>query len=71
MNGSNSLDESDKRPPYLCPICLRKLQYVISFSNAERIKKIIEFLNCLNNEKQSFIKQIEWYSKRLEFIKKL
>lgn len=26
MNGSNHLEESDRRPPHLCPVCLRKLQ---------------------------------------------
>src|SRR5262249_41027531 len=25
MNGSNSLEESDRRPLHLCPICMRKL----------------------------------------------
>ena len=26
MNGSDSLEESDRSPMHLCPVCLRKLQ---------------------------------------------
>jgi len=43
MNGSNSLPESDAQPLYLCPICLRKLQYVSKFNIGERYKLLYEF----------------------------
>ncbi|XP_015665857.1 archaemetzincin-2 isoform X2 [Protobothrops mucrosquamatus] len=38
MQGSNHLEESDRRPLDLCPICLRKLQSVLGFSILERYK---------------------------------
>jgi len=36
MNGSSSLAESDRRPLHLCPIDLRKLQWLIGFDSVER-----------------------------------
>ena len=38
MQGSNHLEEADRRPLNLCPICLRKLQCAIGFSTVERYK---------------------------------
>ncbi|XP_060544793.1 archaemetzincin-2 isoform X3 [Pantherophis guttatus] len=40
MQGSNHLEESDRRPLDLCPICLRKLQSVLGFSILERYKAL-------------------------------
>ncbi|XP_062859182.1 archaemetzincin-2 isoform X2 [Trichomycterus rosablanca] len=40
MQGSNHLEESDRRPPDLCPICLRKLQSAIGFKLADRYKRM-------------------------------
>lgn len=36
MQGSNHLEEADRRPLDLCPICLRKLQAALGFSIMER-----------------------------------
>lgn len=36
MQGSNHLEEADRRPLDLCPICLRKLQCAIGFNIVER-----------------------------------
>ena len=36
MNGTNRLEEGDLKPLLLCPICLRKLHYVIGFDIKER-----------------------------------
>ncbi|XP_073167790.1 archaemetzincin-2 isoform X2 [Lepidochelys kempii] len=36
MQGSNHLEESDRRPLDLCPICLRKLQSAVGFHIVER-----------------------------------
>ncbi len=30
MNGSNSMEEFDNRPLEFCPVCIRKVYYVIS-----------------------------------------
>ena len=43
MNGSNSMAEADTQPPYLCPICLRKLQYAVEFDPAARYRALAEF----------------------------
>lgn len=38
MQGSNHLEESDRRPLDFCPICLRKLQVSVGFNIADRYK---------------------------------
>lgn len=38
MQGSNHLEESDRRPLDFCPICLRKTQSAVGFKIAERYK---------------------------------
>ena len=36
LNGSNYLDESDRRPTHICPVCLRKLHWSADFDPLER-----------------------------------
>lgn len=36
LNGSNYLDESDRRPTHICPVCLRKLHWSAEIDPAER-----------------------------------
>ena len=43
MNGSSSLAESDRRPLHLCPIDLRKLQWLVGFDFAERYRRLLQF----------------------------
>ena len=43
MNGSNSLQESDRQPAHFCPVCLRKLQHAAGFDPAQRYERLIEF----------------------------
>lgn len=38
MQGSNHLEESDRRPLDFCPICLHKLQVSVGFKIGERYK---------------------------------
>ncbi|XP_039879206.1 archaemetzincin-2 isoform X2 [Simochromis diagramma] len=45
MQGSNHLDESDRRPLDFCPICLRKLQFAIGFNIAERYKALLHWMD--------------------------
>ena len=40
MNGSNSSSESCRKPPYLCPVCLKKLQLAVAFDPVERYKQL-------------------------------
>ncbi|XP_061611888.1 arylsulfatase G-like isoform X2 [Phyllopteryx taeniolatus] len=44
MQGSNHLEESDRRPLDLCPICLRKLQVSVGFNIAERYKALLQWM---------------------------
>ncbi|XP_028674976.1 archaemetzincin-2 isoform X1 [Erpetoichthys calabaricus] len=44
MQGSNHLEESDRRPLDLCPICLRKLQSATGFKIAERYKALLRWI---------------------------
>ncbi len=43
MNGVNSLEESDSRPPHLCPVCLRKLHHSAGFDIVERYRRLAAF----------------------------
>uniref|UniRef100_F7FPH8 Archaemetzincin-2 n=1 Tax=Callithrix jacchus TaxID=9483 RepID=F7FPH8_CALJA len=45
MQGSNHLEEADRRPLNLCPICLRKLQCAIGFSIVERYKALVQWID--------------------------
>ncbi|XP_007941119.1 archaemetzincin-1 [Orycteropus afer afer] len=40
MQGALSLDEVLRRPPDLCPICLRKLQHLLGFQLLDRYKEL-------------------------------
>ncbi|KAK7919803.1 hypothetical protein WMY93_011087 [Mugilogobius chulae] len=44
MQGSNHLEESDRRPLDFCPICLRKLQVSIGFKIADRYKALLQWM---------------------------
>ncbi|XP_049636176.1 archaemetzincin-2 isoform X2 [Suncus etruscus] len=44
MQGSNHLEEADRRPLNLCPICLRKLQCAIGFKIVERYKALVKWI---------------------------
>ena len=43
MNGSNHLEETDRRPAHLCPVCLRKLRHAIGFDPVERYRALSVF----------------------------
>nr|XP_055031241.1 archaemetzincin-2 isoform X3 [Misgurnus anguillicaudatus]XP_055031242.1 archaemetzincin-2 isoform X3 [Misgurnus anguillicaudatus]XP_055031243.1 archaemetzincin-2 isoform X3 [Misgurnus anguillicaudatus] len=49
MQGSNHLEESDRRPLDLCPICLRKLQSSIGFKIADRYKALLHWIEDGND----------------------
>ncbi|KAK3106886.1 hypothetical protein FSP39_002090 [Pinctada imbricata] len=63
MNGSNSLEESDRRTIFLCPICLRKLHSSIGFDIVDRYRKLKEFWEEHQQEQE-----VAWLQKRLEKI---
>ena len=43
MNGSNSLDESDRRPLEYCPECLPKIWWTCDIDPARRFSRLLEF----------------------------
>ena len=40
MNGTNNLDELDRQPTHLCPVCLRKLHLAAPFDPRERYETL-------------------------------
>ncbi len=60
MNGSNHLQESDSRPLFLCPVCLRKLQSGIGFDVVDRYRRLVDVYR-----KAQLKKETDWVSTRL------
>jgi archaemetzincin len=63
MNGSNHLDESDRRPMHLCPVCLRKLQFSVGFDVVQRYEKLAGFY-----EAADFANEAQWTRNRLRIF---
>lgn len=55
MNGSNHMAESDGRPLFLCPVCLRKLYWNIGFDPADRYRSLHGFFRA-----QGLHPEAEW-----------
>lgn len=51
MNGSNLLNEADKKPFLLCPICLRKLEAYLNLRDTvpKRYRSIINGIEMTGN----------------------
>lgn len=63
MNGSNHLNESDSRPMFFCPVCLRKLQNSAGFDVVDRYRRLLLFY-----ERIGFNDEVRWLSNRLTWI---
>jgi archaemetzincin len=61
MNGSSTLAESDQRPLHLCPIDLRKLQWLLGFDFAERYGRLHQFWRAAGEEPEA-----AWAGRRLQ-----
>jgi len=61
MNGSSSLAESDRRPLHLCPIDLRKLQWLIGFDFEERYTRLEQFWGAAGEAREA-----AWVASRLQ-----
>lgn len=61
MNGSNHLQEADKRPSFLCPVCLNKLNFSMRFDFEERYRKMMAFWDS-----HGLQAEVEWLQKRLD-----
>jgi archaemetzincin len=64
MNGSNHLQESDRRPLHLCPVCLRKLQFSVGFDVVKRYEALARFERAKGLEDEA-----AWVERRLETIR--
>ena len=60
MNGTNSVEETDRAPVHLCPVCLRKLHYIAEFDIIDRYKKLYFFYRRLG-----LLRDASWIRKRL------
>jgi archaemetzincin len=63
MNGSNHLNESDSRPMFFCPVCLRKLQNSTGFDVVDRYRNLLLFY-----ERIGLNDEVRWLSNRLIWI---
>jgi len=63
MNGSNHLAESDARPLHLCPVDLRKLQWLIGFDPVARYRRLHRFYRRIGLEAEA-----AWIQQRLMHI---
>ena len=63
MNGSNSLEESDRRPIHLCPVCLRKLHWNRRFDVVTRYRTLKAFY-----EAQGLAPEAAWILDRIARI---
>jgi archaemetzincin len=61
MNSSNHLQESDRRPLHLCPVCLRKLQFSVGFDVVKRYQDLAQF-----DERTALDDQAKWLVRRVE-----
>ena len=55
MNGSSQLDEADRKPFALCPVCLRKISSYFKFNGEEleyykTIKDVFKLMNHKDEE---------------------
>jgi archaemetzincin len=52
MNGSNSMEESDRAPNSVCSNCLKKLNWLLEFDNKKRLNqlKVFYFKHRLNRD---------------------
>jgi archaemetzincin len=64
MNGSNSLDESDRQPLFYCPVCLKKLQWNVGFDVLARYQAMHDF--CVANDLKP---EADWLATRIAKIK--
>jgi archaemetzincin len=65
MNGSNHLQESDRRPLHLCAVCLRKLQSSVDFEVVKRYEELASF-----DERMGFTDEASWLRKRVEKLRR-
>lgn len=63
MNGSNNLEEADRRPIHLCPIDLRKLHWACEFDPVGRYRRLSRFYI-----RHGFDREAAWIERRLDLV---
>ena len=63
MNGSNSLEEMDRQPAFLCPVCLKKLAWNLGFDVRARYARLRAIY-----ETEGLTAQVEWIDSRMRRI---
>jgi archaemetzincin len=64
MNGSNSLEEGDRKPLHLCPVCLRKLCWNLEVEPVHYLKKLAAFCG-----KHGLKDEARWYQRAIKALK--
>ena len=64
MNGSNNLDEADRQPLSLCPVCLRKLHIATELDPTQRYERLLEFYR-----EQGLAGDAAWTERRLDYLR--
>lgn len=64
MNGSSHLLENDRKPPYLCPVCLAKTDWNRHFNLTQRFDTLFQFWNTnqydIYHQYYEIVKEIEF-----------
>lgn len=66
MNGSNTLEEADLKPLFLCPVCLRKIKHCLEFDIKERYELLSQVVDGFDNPR--FDRFAEWLSAALQLV---
>ncbi len=66
MNGMMTLEEGDRRPSDMCPVCIRKLQKTMNFDMKKRYQALMRF--CANSKNPYFKKDEEFFKALLDAI---
>jgi archaemetzincin len=61
LNGSNNLDELDREPAHLCPVCLRKLHLAVGFEPRRRYEALQDSYTDLG-----LYPEARWVQQRLD-----
>ena len=64
MNGSNHLEESNRRPMFTCPVCLNKLKSCLGFDIKKRYQALLEF--CQSVQDENFAGACVWLENAIE-----
>ncbi|MDB9741643.1 archaemetzincin [Akkermansiaceae bacterium] len=63
MNGSNGMNETDRSPYHLCPVCLRKIHWGLKFDPVKRYMRIHDFF-----KKHQMSEPQQWYADRIKVV---